>query len=150
MSNVVNIKENIVIAISQVMANTSGYGATKIEKGGYGIKYKADVKLMVKSAKDIEIDGRVVGKEVEWEVDATPFNQPPAAKYTSIVRYGVGIDEIQEVINIAIDAGIVEKGGAWYSYDGNKYQGMEKLRLAISESKELQNKLNEAIKECLQ
>lgn len=145
MSNVTPVKNNIVIAISQMMSNTSGYGAATIEKGGYGIKYQADVKLLVKSSKDIEIDGSVIGKEIEWVVGATPFNQPPMSKFTSYIRYGIGVDEVKELIELGVNTGQIEKGGAWYSFNGKKFQGIEKLCESLSADEKLFQELKKQV-----
>ena len=57
---------------------------------------------------------------------------PPGGVTTSYIRYGSGVDKITEIMMLAIDIGVISKGGAWYSFEiegeKKKFQGTEKLR----------------------
>lgn len=151
MANVVPVRRHIVVCLNQIMANT-GYGmATKVEKGGYGVKFQCDLKLATTYAKDIEVAGKIVGKDVTWEVETTPFNNPPSVKFQSIVRYGEGIDEISETLTMATDLGFITKasGGGWYSVGDKKFQGDEKLKQGMLENPELFESIKKQIDEIL-
>lgn len=113
--DVISVNDIIVISILHLIANTSGYGKAKNRSGGRKILYAADIDLECKSYKYIPgPEGRPIGQEVEWMTHATP-TVGPGHKMTSIIRYGVGIDKIEEVITLAGTYDGIKQGGAWYT-----------------------------------
>jgi recombination protein RecA len=78
---------------------------------------------------------------------------PPGAVTTSFVRYGQGIDKYTELINLASDVGIINKGGAWYTItvldDKPKFQGTEKVRNFLLENTEAYILVEKSVKEVL-
>jgi recombination protein RecA len=132
-ANVIPVNRNIVIGITHLMGNPTGYGAEFKEKSGQAIAYQTDIKLRAKSFKPwtLGADNTQIGQEVEWQVICSALG-PPGGSTTSYIRYGFGIDKVTEIMMLAIDIGIINKGGAWYSVDidgeTQKFQGTEKLR----------------------
>ena len=62
--------------------------------------------------------------------------------------YGEGVSREGEVIDLAVDAGIVEKTGAWYSYQGEKLgQGKENVKLLLKDTPELRNEIEHKVRE---
>lgn len=153
MAGVVQSRNHIVISILQLMANTSGYGSPFQEKGGNSIMYQADIRLMAKESKLEQIDDRVVGAVIKWQSLASAMNIPPGQEYYSYVKYGRGIDETSEVINIAESLGLIEKAGAWYKTTVNgeelKFQGFEKIRSYLDENSQVLNSLHDNVKDLL-
>jgi len=140
MGNVVPINNVTVIIIQHLIANTSGYGPTKMEDGGNKIKYQVDVKLRGKGAEKWMLNTDTqIGQLANWDVIVSALG-PPGGKVQSYVRYGYGIDETMELIEIASDFGIINKAGAWYSFEMNgeeiKAQGMEKMCILLRENKD--------------
>lgn len=136
MANVVPINDTILVMIQHIIANT-GYGGGQMEDGGNKIKYQVDVKLRGKyTEKWDDTDGSAIGQLAHWEVMSSALGAPNA-KIKNYVRYGYGIDETMELIEIAADLGIINKAGSWYSFDFNgeeiKAQGMEKLHHVLKE-----------------
>ena len=117
MSNVVPIQNTIIINITQLQANTSGYGSPIQEKGGYAIKYQVDVKLRAKSKEFWKEGDKVVGQKVTWVIECTALGGIPTQESESYLRYGYGIDEVSELIQLASDFGLISKGGAWMYLD---------------------------------
>jgi RecA/RadA recombinase len=114
MSNVVPIKNHIVIGIHHLMANTSGYGASIIEKDGNAIRYQVDVKTQSKKIEYYPEKGKPLGQKVTWLIGCTALGMPPNQEVVSYLRYGIGIDRIAEIINIAKDVGLIEtKAAGW-------------------------------------
>lgn len=114
MANVVPVKKTIIIGITHLMANTSGYGAAMQEKGGLGIAYQVDVKLRCKSTEPWDHNGKRVGQKVTWVAETTALGGVPGSEFESWIRYGKGIDELKEIIVIGQDIGLIEKKGAYY------------------------------------
>lgn len=150
---VIPVNKNIVIGITHLMGNPTGYGAAFKEKSGESISYQADVKLRATTFKHYtgtgDENGTPVGNEIEWKVVTSAIG-PPGQVVTSFIRFGEGIDKAKEVINIASDIGLVKKSGAWYEYDNAgeiiKLQGMEKFRAYFVEHPTLIDDLNKKIR----
>ena len=130
-SNVIPVNKNIVIGITHLMGNPTGYGAEFKEKSGQAIAYQTDIKLRAKTFKPwiLSADSTQIGQEIEWQVICSSLG-PPGATIVSYLRYGQGIDKCMELISLAVDIGTIEKGGSWYTIPGSKdkFQGTEKLR----------------------
>ncbi len=116
MGPVVSVNNCIVISIQHLIANTSGFGASQYEDSGRKVQYQGDVKLRCKSSqawKDAEVQ---IGQKTEWTVSWSALG-PPGATVTSWLRYGTGIDETTELIDLCLDIGLISQAGAWYNFD---------------------------------
>jgi len=114
MANVVPVKRHIVIGITHLQANTSGYGAAIQEKGGNSIQYQGDVKLRHKALEYIEDDnGNKIGQKVTWISEFNALGALPQQECLSYITYGTGIDYIRELIELATALDLIELPGAW-------------------------------------
>ena len=132
-ANVIPVNKNIVIGITHLMGNPTGYGAEFKEKSGQAVAYQTDIKLRAKkfSPWNVGKDNTQIGQEVEWQVVTSALGSP-GGNIVSYLRYGEGIDKHMELFNLAVDLGLISKGGAWYTFtsvkDSPKFQGAEKAR----------------------
>jgi recombination protein RecA len=131
--NVVPVNRCIVIGITHLMGNPTGYSEWK-EKSGQSIAYQVNVKLRCIGNRPWTLTqgGVPIGQEIDWLCQATATTTPPLQKATSYVRYGYGIDKHMELLVLASDLGIVNKaGGGWYTFpmfDNQRAHGSEKAR----------------------
>jgi recombination protein RecA len=150
-ANVIPVNKNIVIGITHLMGNPTGYGAEFKEKSGQAIAYQTDIKLRAKSFSPwtLGADGNQIGQEITWQVVCSALG-PPGGTITSYLRYGQGIDKHTELIVLASDMGLINKGGAWYTLDfleaKPKLQGLEKVRQYILDNPEAYDKLYNEVK----
>lgn len=154
-ANVIPVNRNIVIGITHLMGNPTGYGAEFKEKSGQAVAYQTDVKMRAKTFKPwlLSADNAQIGQEVEWQTLCSALG-PPGGTITSYIRYGQGIDKAMELIQLGVDMGLVSKGGAWYSIpflndDKLKFQGTEKLRTFLTDNVETYNNLYIEIKKTM-
>jgi recombination protein RecA len=153
-ANVIPVNKNIVIGITHLMGNPTGYGAEFKEKSGQAIAYQTDIKLRAKTFKPwtLSADSTQIGQEIEWQVICSALG-PPGGNITSYIRYGQGIDKYMEAITLASDMGIIHKGGAWYTLtaleDKPKFQGAEKVRQYLLENTDAYSGLVKSIKETI-
>lgn len=153
-ANVIPVNKNIVIGITHLMGNPTGYGAEFKEKSGQAIAYQTDIKLRAKKFTPwlLGKDNTQIGQEVEWQVMCSALG-PPGATTTSYIRYGEGIDKYMELFNIAVDIGLIAKGGAWYTMttieESPKFQGSEKVRDFLINNQEAYNTLLKEINSAL-
>jgi len=153
-ANVIPVNKNIVIGITHLMGNPTGYGAEFKEKSGQAIAYQTDVKIRAKTFKPwvLSSDNTQIGQEIEWQVLCSALG-PPGATISSFIRYGQGIDKHTELINLASDLGLISKGGAWYTItsveDKPKFQGTEKVRQYLLENEKVYISLMDKVKETM-
>lgn len=153
-ANVIPVNKNIVIGITHLMGNPTGYGAEFKEKSGQAIAYQTDIKLRAKTFKPwvTGAEGTQIGQEIDWQVACSALG-PPGGTITSYIRYGQGVDKQTEIINLASDLGIIHKGGAWYTItsleDKPKFQGTEKIRAYLVENNDIYEKLYSQVKETM-
>jgi recombination protein RecA len=150
-ANVIPVNKNIVIGITHLMGNPTGYGAEFKEKSGQAIAYQTDIKLRAKTFKPwtLSSDGTQIGQEIDWQVICSALG-PPGGNITSYLRYGQGIDKCMEAITLGSDLGLIHKGGAWYTLtslpEKPKFQGTEKIRAFLLEHPEAYLDLVQSIK----
>lgn len=150
-ANVIPVNKNIVIGITHLMGNPTGYGAEFKEKSGQAIAYQTDIKLRAKTFKPwtLSADSTQIGQEIEWQVICSALG-PPGGNITSYIRYGQGVDKYMEAITLASDMGLIHKGGAWYTLTGlpdkPKFQGTEKVRQYLLDNEPAYNELVKNIK----
>jgi RecA/RadA recombinase len=149
MATVVRMNKHIVLGMTHLMANTSGWGASVVEKSGNALAYQVDVKLRIKSVKYVkeggitdeegkETGGKRIGQLINWVCECSALGAHGNSAET-FLRYGQGFDEVREIINIGCDVGLINKPakGAWftceYLLDKPKLQGMENLRAFLLE-----------------
>jgi len=153
-ANVIPVNKNIVIGITHLMGNPTGYGAEFKEKSGQAVAYQTDIKLRAKKFSPWTVGNNTspIGQEVEWQVVCSALG-PPGATMTSYIRYGQGIDRHTEILNLASDIGLVHKAGAWFTLttveDKPKFQGAEKLRQYLIENPKTYEDLVKNVKETM-
>ena len=117
LSNVIPVNDIILIGVLHFVANTSGFGKHKVASGGNKIKYAMDVGLECKTFKIVREggaeEGRPIGQEVEWVTTSTCY-APPGQRASSMITYGIGIDELYEMVDMGIEFGFIGQSGAWF------------------------------------
>lgn len=150
-ANVLPVNRVILWGIQHLITNTSGYGAGRKEDGGVKIQYALDVKLRLKWGEDWEIgpqdNKKSIGKIAHWDIVTSALGALPNQKIDSYIRFGTGIDELKENIEIAISLDIIKKGGAWYTFGEEKIKGEEKLYQWFVSNPDMIKLLEEKIKE---
>lgn len=108
----------IMIAITHMITNTSGYGQARMADGGVKIQFQADTRMEVSSIEPWVVGNKEKGNEtqigqaVNWKVFYSCLGGN--GKCQSWIRYGHGIDSVQELLILGEELGFIEKSGAWY------------------------------------
>lgn len=113
-------QRGLIIAITHFIANTAGFGASKMADGGCKIQYQADTRMEIKSGGEkvsavtpwLNSNKDRIGQVVNWKIVCSSMG-PPGGQVQSWIRYGHGIDMTQEILILAMDIGLIEKSGAW-------------------------------------
>lgn len=142
---VIPVNGHIVIAMAHLYANTSGYGKPFVVSMGRKADYALSTSLYSVKTESWSLgsneDKDIIGQINHWKVERSPLS-PPGDIAKSYLRYGYGIDEVQEILKFAEDLSLYEVNGSWYSYPDKETatvrgQGMEKFRQALLDNKEV-------------
>ena len=155
-SSLLNINKGILIGVNHIIANHAAMPGSSpwVESGSIKGQYYSDIRLRIKYAQLWKESEQVIGQTVNWICDCSALGAP-GGECESYVRYGIGIDTLKELIMTGVDAGLIQKAGAWYSApyltkrdnEEHKFQGEAKLYAAISENKEWQDLLEKDLRE---
>lgn len=147
----VPVNRSIVIGITHLICNTSGYGAHKVERTARAWLYQKNYDIEAKK-KEVWTAGETnIGLKIEWHCKTTPTGNP-YLKSNGYLRFGVGIDRLFEAIQVGCDAKLITKGGSWFTLDylGDKppkYQGAEAVYKALLDNPEWATSLDKRISE---
>jgi recombination protein RecA len=105
---------------------TMGYGPQESNPGGNALKFYASQRVKIsRIGKETSGDEKV---GINVKVDVVKNKVAPPFKETEvIIRFGTGLDQYNEVIDLAIEEGLIDKSGAWFNYKNEKYQGVDNL-----------------------
>ena len=115
LGGVVPRQRAIVVMIVHLIANTSGFGKTKVPDGGRGIQYQTDNILEIKYIKPWEVGGSQIGQMVHWKILTSAAGGFPGSEAQSWIRYGHWVDKTQELFIMGVDLDVISKAGAWYT-----------------------------------
>src|SRR5471032_1948505 len=137
----------IVIFINQIRMKIGVmFGNPETTTGGNALKFYASVRLDIRRIGAIKDKDEVVGNQTRVKVVKNKV-APPFKQVEFDIMYGVGISKTGELVDLGVKAGIVEKSGSWYSYDGSRIgQGRESAKTFLTENPDLADKIELAIR----
>ena len=147
LTGAINKSNCIIIFINQLREKVGViYGNPEVTTGGRALKFYSSMRIDVRKTEQLKAPGnefigsRTRAKIVKNKV-APPFKQ---AEFD--IMYGTGIDKIGEIADLAVTLGIVSKGGAWFTYGEERFQGKEKFKEYIKANPDVQLELENKIK----
>ena len=148
LSGSINKTNTIVIFINQLREKVGVmFGNPETTPGGKALKYYSSVRLDIRRGEQIKNGNDVVGNRTNIKVVKNKV-APPFKSAVVDIMYGEGVSQSGELIDLAADANIIEKSGAWYSYKGEKLaQGRENAKLLIKSNKDFRNEIEEQVRE---
>ena len=125
----------IVIVINQLREKVGVmFGNPETTTGGRALKFYSSVRLDVRRTESLKQAGEIVGNHVRVKVVKNKI-APPFREAEFDIMFGQGISREGDVLDLAVNAGIVNKSGAWYAYEGDKIgQGRENAKTYIHEN----------------
>lgn len=148
LSGVINKTNTICIFINQLREKVGIlFGNPETTPGGRALKFYASVRLDVRRGEQIKVNGDALGNKTVIKVVKNKV-APPFKTAEVEIMYGEGISKTGEIVDLAVNMGIIDKSGAWFSYKGEKIgQGKENVKLLLKNNKELYNELETQIRE---
>ena len=148
LAGVINKSKTVIIFINQLREKVGiMFGNPETTPGGRALKFYASVRLDIRKIENIKNDGEVTGARARVKVIKNKV-APPFREAEFDIIYGKGISKEGNILDLAVNLNLVEKSGAWFSYNGEKIgQGRENAKLYLKEHKEIAKELEEKIRE---
>jgi recombination protein RecA len=140
----------MVIFINQIRMKIGVmFGSPETTTGGNALKFYASVRLDIRRIGSIKKGEEVIGNETKVKVVKNKVS-PPFKTAEFDILYGQGISREGEVIDMGVEAKVLEKSGAWYAYNGEKIgQGKDNAREFLRENPELAFEIENKVREAL-
>ena len=123
------------------------FGNPETTTGGRALKFYASVRLEIRRSEQLKMGEGIVGNKTSVKVVKNKV-APPFKSCTVDIMYGEGVSREGELVDLASEAGIIEKTGAWYAYQGEKLgQGKENVKLLLKDNPELCQELDRKVRE---
>jgi recombination protein RecA len=137
----------IVIFINQIRMKIGVmYGNPETTTGGNALKFYASVRLDIRRTGQIKDRDEIVGNTTRVKVVKNKV-APPFKQVEFDIMYGEGVSKLGEILDLGVKAGLVEKSGAWFSYDSVRIgQGRENSKQYLRENPEVADRLERAIR----
>ena len=138
----------MVIFINQIRMKIGVmYGSPETTTGGNALKFYASVRLDIRRIGAIKDREEVVGNQTRVKVVKNKV-APPFKQVEFDIMYGEGISKVGELIDLGVKAGVVEKSGAWFSFDSQRLgQGRENAKAFLKANPEIAKRIEVAIRE---
>jgi recombination protein RecA len=144
----INRSHTMVIFINQIRMKIGVmYGSPETTTGGHALKFYASVRLDIRRIGAIKERDEVVGNQTRVKVVKNKL-APPFKQVEFDIMYGEGVSKNGELIDLGVKAGVVEKSGAWFSYDSQRIgQGRENAKSFLKSNPDIAQKIEVAIRQ---
>ena len=148
LAGAINKSNCVAIFINQLREKVGViYGNPEVTPGGRALKFYSSVRLEVRKAETLKVNGEIVGNRTKVKVVKNKIAPPFKEAYFDIM-YGQGISRIGELIDLAVETDVINKAGAWFSYGETRLgQGRDKVKILLEENKELAQEIEAKVLE---
>lgn len=148
LSGIISKTNTVAIFINQLREKVGVmFGNPEVTPGGRALKFYSSVRLEIRKGEQIKNGTDIVGNKTNIKVVKNKM-AAPFKTCTIDIMYGEGISKTGELLDLASDAGIVEKSGAWYAYKGEKIgQGRDNAREYLKKNEKVYDEINKKVRE---
>ena len=148
LSGVISKTNTIAIFINQLREKVGVlFGNPETTPGGRALKFYSSIRLEIRRAEQIKQGDSVVGNKTVIKVVKNKV-APPFKTANVDIMYGEGVSKEGELVDLATEAAIIEKSGAWYSYNGEKIgQGKENVKALFKQNIVLRDEIETKVRE---
>lgn len=138
----VNKSNTCVIFINQLREKVGVmFGSPEVTTGGRALKFYSSMRLDVRKLETLKVGDNVVGNRTRVKVVKNKV-APPFKQAEFDIMYGEGISKSGDILDCAVDRGIVQKSGSWYSYNGDRIgQGRENIKTYLNDNPSVMNEI---------
>ena len=147
LAGVINKSNSTIIFINQLREKVGiMFGNPETTPGGRALKFYSSVRLDIRRIESIKQDGEVVGNRVRVKVVKNKV-APPFREAEFDIVYGKGISKSGNVLDLAVNLNIIEKSGAWFSYNGERIgQGRENVKKYLEDNPDIMNEIETKVR----
>ena len=148
LSGTINKTNTIAIFINQLREKVGVmFGNPETTTGGRALKFYSSIRLDVRRSEALKMGDGIVGNRTTIKVVKNKV-APPFKTATVDIMYGEGVSREGELVDLGVQANIIDKSGAWFAYKGEKLgQVKENVKLLLKEKKELADEIEKQIRE---
>lgn len=148
LAGVMNRSECTAIFINQLREKVGiMFGNPETTSGGRALKFYASIRIDVRKGEALKNGTNIIGNKTNVKIVKNKV-APPFKIAVVEIMYGEGISRLGELIDLAVDQEIIQKAGAWFSYNGEQIgQGKEAVRAFLKSNPELEEKISTQVKE---
>lgn len=148
LSGVISKTNTVAIFINQLREKVGVmFGNPETTPGGRALKFYSSVRLDIRRAEQIKLGNDIVGNKTSIKVVKNKM-APPFKNCMVDIMYGEGVSVEGEIVDLASEANIIEKSGAWYSYNGEKIgQGKENVKELLKTNDNLKVELEKKVRD---
>lgn len=138
----------VVVFINQLRQKVGVmYGNPETTTGGMALRFYSSVRLDIRRVESIKVAGEVVGNHTRVKIVKNKV-APPFKECEFDIMFGKGISRTGDVLNLALNAGIIIQGGAWFSYNGEKIgQGRDNAKAYLEEHPDVYAEIEALVRE---
>ena len=147
LAGVINKTNCVAIFINQIREKVGVmFGNPETTTGGRALKFYASVRLEIRRGEAIKDGATILGNRTNIKVVKNKVAPPFKTAEVDII-YGKGISYVGEIVDLGVQAGIIQKAGAWFSYEGSKIgQGRENTKEYLENNPEILKKIDEQLR----
>ncbi len=148
LAGAINKSKTVLLFINQLREKIGVmFGNPETTTGGRALKFYASVRMDIRKIEMMKQDGQVVGNRVRVKVIKNKV-APPFREAEFDILYGKGISKVGNILDMAVNLDIVEKSGAWFSYNGQRIsQGRENAKRYLEEHTDTLNEIEKKVRE---
>ncbi|MGN1131030.1 MAG: recombinase RecA [Ruminococcus sp.] len=142
LAGAINKSNCVAIFINQLREKVGVvYGNPEVTTGGRALKFYSSVRIDVRRTETLKVGGEMVGNRTRAKVVKNKI-APPFKEAEFDIMYGEGISRIGELVDLAVKADVIQKAGAWFSYNGERLgQGRENVKELLKNNEELAGRI---------
>lgn len=139
----------VAIFINQVRDKIGiAYGSPEVTPGGRALKFYSSVRIEVRRGEAIKNGAEIIGSRTRCKVSKNKV-APPFKECEFDLMFGEGISRVGELLDLAVELNVVQKGGAWFSYNDMKLgQGRDNSKEFLKANKDIMDEIEAKVKEC--
>ena len=144
----INRSRTMVIFINQIRMKIGVmYGSPETTTGGHALKFYASVRLDIRRIGAIKERDEVVGNQTRVKVVKNKL-APPFKQVEFDIMYGEGVSKVGELVDLGVKVGVIEKSGAWFSYDSQRIgQGRENAKTFLKQNPDVAARIEAAVRQ---
>jgi len=148
LAGAINKSKTVIIFINQLREKIGVmFGNPETTTGGRALKFYASVRLDIRKIENIKQDGEVIGNRARVKVIKNKV-APPFREAEFDIVYGKGISKEGNILDMAVNLDIIEKGGSWFSYNGDKIgQGRENAKKYLKDNPDIMSEIEKKVRD---